>query len=153
MDFKFFGPLTARSVDRGVAVDDADAAALEFRGLEVAEAVDADPQVVERRASDERLDLVGPLAQRGADVVGAGTHEADRAGDVHGVDCVEVAVVGVVAGGPVEQFGGAVGGHEQVAALVVEGVHLHVPGVGGVADADRVIDEQGRDIELLHHLE
>ena len=62
-------------------------------------------------------------------------------------------MVGVVAGNPVEQFGGPVSGHEQVAALVVEGVHLHVPGVGGVADADRVIDEQGRDIELLHHLE
>jgi len=38
-------------------------------------------------------------------------------------------------------------------ANFVEGVHLHVPGVGGVADVDWVIDEQGRDIELLHLLE
>jgi|TARA_B100000315_G_scaffold58618_3_gene53117 hypothetical protein len=43
LGFKLFGSLTARSVDRGVAIDDADAAALELRGLEVAEAVDADP--------------------------------------------------------------------------------------------------------------
>jgi len=136
----------AGSVDRGAAVDDADAAALELRGLEVAEAVDADPQVVGRRAADERLDLFGPFAQRGIKVVDAVAHETDRSGNVHSIDRVEVAVVGVVAGNPVEQFGGAVGGHEQVAALVVEGVHLDVPGVGGVADADRVIDEQGRDI-------
>ena len=38
-------------------------------------------------------------------------------------------------------------------ANFVEGVHLHVPGVGGVADTDRVIDQQGWDVELLHHLE
>ncbi len=129
-----------------LAVDQRDPGGLQAGDAGVVELIDAQPPVGAVDPAHQRVDLVGEsgglLRQPRPGPVEE--HRFGRANLVDGVEAVRQVPAGVV----VEQHHRPLHRHEQVAGGVVQGPHLHVGDVGGVADIDRIEQQTGGDVAL-----